>query len=158
MKHIIGIGEMAVSTSPHDTLVTFSLGSCVGVSFYDPVALVGGMVHCMLPLSKSNPEKAKAQPCLYTDTGILHLLESILKKGAVKKRLQTRVAGAARMIGGEDMFRTNERNYTVLRKILWKNNLLIHGESVGGSIPRTMTLYMHTGRVTVSNKRVESEL
>ena len=61
MVHTVGIAEMKVTDRPDDVLVTYSLGSCVGLSFYDPVAGVGGLVHCMLPLSRIDTAKAKAK-------------------------------------------------------------------------------------------------
>ncbi len=149
---------MKVSSSPEDTFITYSLGSCIGLTFYDPVVKVGGMVHCMLPLSKGNPEKARQQPCMYVDTGVTALLTAVLKKGAVKRRLVTKVAGAARMLEGDDHFRTHERNYTVLRKLLWKNGLLIDAERVGSNVPRTMILEIATGRCATVTNRIESEL
>ena len=54
----VDISDMKVSTNPEEILVTYSLGSCVGVVLYDPVVRVGGMIHCMLPLSRIDPEKA----------------------------------------------------------------------------------------------------
>ena len=45
---------------PDEVLVTYSLGSCIGLSLYDPVARVGGLLHAMLPLSSLDPVKAAA--------------------------------------------------------------------------------------------------
>ena len=157
MKHVVGIGEMTVSDSPGDIIVTHSLGSCVGLTLYDPIGRIGGMVHCMIPFSKSNEDKAKENPCMFTDTGVVALLERILHLGAEKKKLIAKVAGAAKMLDGNDHFNTAERNYTVLRKVLWKNNILIEAEQTGGNIPRTLTLYLDNGRTTVSTHRVETE-
>ncbi|PJA26451.1 MAG: chemotaxis protein CheD, partial [candidate division Zixibacteria bacterium CG_4_9_14_3_um_filter_46_8] len=55
---VVGISEMKISNSTEDILITYSLGSCIGVSMYDPVSKIGGMIHYMLPLSKISPEKA----------------------------------------------------------------------------------------------------
>ncbi len=55
MNYTIGISEMRVSNQPDDVLVTYSLGSCIGVTIYDPIVHVGGMIHCMLPNSKLDP-------------------------------------------------------------------------------------------------------
>jgi len=46
----------------------------------------------------------------------------------------------------------------VVRKILWKNNILISGEDVGGSKPRTMVLDMSTWRVTIRSGEKEYEI
>ena len=158
MLQVVGISEMFVSTSPSDQIVTYSLGSCIGVSIYDPVALVGGMVHCMLPLSKIDPAKAEAKPCMFTDTGVTTLLQTMFDKGATRRNMTVKVAGAASLLDQKGFFKIGERNYTVLRKILWKNNFLIESEDVKGTKSRTLTLYMNTGRTTIKSGGKEVEL
>ena len=79
---VVGIGEMIVSADPNEILVTYSLGSCIGVSVYDPEVGVGGLIHCMLPTSKLNPEKAASQPCMFTDKGVVALLHAVIGLGA----------------------------------------------------------------------------
>ncbi|MEM1355083.1 MAG: chemotaxis protein CheD [Planctomycetota bacterium] len=154
----IGMCEMAVSTDTEQTLVTYSLGSCVGVTLFDPEAGVGGMIHCMLPVSKTDPEKAKARPAMFTDTGFVELLNEVLAKGAQMSRLVVKVAGGGAPMDSAGRFKIGERNYAVLRKILWKNNLLIAGEDVGGTKPRTMRIQMTDGTVTVSSGGEVTEL
>ncbi|GMV90334.1 MAG: chemotaxis protein CheD [Candidatus Hydrogenedentes bacterium] len=158
MKKTVGISEMLVSRQAEDVLVTYSLGSCVGVAVYDPEIQVGGLIHCMLPLSRLDPERAKRTPEMFTDTGVPALLKAVLDLGASRKRLVVRVAGGAAPLSDNGVFKIGERNYTVLRKVLWKNDILIAGESVGGTVARTMTLYMDTGRTTVRTGGVEQEL
>ena len=153
MKHIVGVADMAVSNSPGDTLVTHSLGSCLGIVVYDPVAVVGGMLHAMLPTGNMNPEKATKNPCMFVDTGVVRLFEACYKLGGEKKRMILKVAGGAAckaaQAGSQDFFAIGSRNMTVLRKLLWKNGVMIKGAEVGGSVPRTLTLEMATGEVSV---------
>lgn len=144
---LIGIGEMKVSSDATEVLTAPNLGSCLGISIFDPVTKVGGMIHCLLPLSTKNPEKAKEQPGTYVDTGVPLLLEQVLKKGGQKKDLIICVAGGAAMNTTNDMFEIGQKNYTVLRKILWKNNLLIKKEDVGSNTPRSISLYCGSGEV-----------
>ncbi len=59
MKQIVGIAEMRISRDLDDVLVTYALGSCLGVAIYDPTSHVGGLLHVMLPLSTIDPAKAK---------------------------------------------------------------------------------------------------
>lgn len=158
MRHIIGIGEMQTSSDPLDLLITFSLGSCLGLTLFDPTTGVGGMIHCMLPLSKSDPERAKERPFMYTDTGVTALLKKVLELGARKKSIICKVAGCSRVLDKKGLFKIGDRNYTICRKLLWKNNILIANEEVGGSIPRTLSLYMEDGRTTVGTRGEEREL
>lgn len=154
----VDISGMKLSSSPGDVLVTYSLGSCVGLTLYDPVAGVGGMIHCMLPLSKIDPEKAKLKPYMFVDTGVASMLGEMYAKGAQRQNLIAKVAGAGSPLGKEETFRIGQRNYTILRKFLWKNNILIDSEDVGGSKARTLYLYMEDGRTTVKSEGKEVEL
>jgi len=156
--HTVDISDMKVSTNKEDILITYSLGSCVGLSLYDPVAVVGGLIHCMLPLSKIDPIKARANPYMFTDTGVQALLKAIFELGAKRENLITKVAGGARLLDSKNLFRIGERNYTVLRKVLWKNNILIDAEDVAGSKSRTVLLYMDTGKTTIKSGGKEVEL
>jgi len=155
---VAGIGEMIATTDPTATLVTYSLGSCIGVSIYDPEVNFGALIHCMLPSSKVEQEKAAINPHRYTDTGIVAMLQTAFDHGADRSRMQIRVAGGAAPMDACGRFKIGERNFATLRKVLWKNNLLLQGEDVGGTQPRTMTLYMPDGRVTVRKGREEAEL
>jgi chemotaxis protein CheD len=158
MTRTVGISDMQVSDRSTDVLVTHSLGSCVGLTLYDPVAGVGGMIHCMLPLSKIDPAKAQANPAMFTDTGVVALLEAVYRLGAERRNLLAKVAGASSLLDEKGLFKIGERNYTVLRKILWKNEILIRAEDVGGQKARTLTLYMDTGRTVVKSCGQEVEL
>lgn len=155
---IIGIAEMAVSNHVDDVLVTYSLGSCLGVAIYDPLLKLGGMIHCMLPLSKVDPEKAAERPAMFVDTGLPKLLTELFQRGMQRNRAVIKVAGAANVLDHQDLFKIGERNYTVLRKILWKNSMLIAGEDVGGHVSRTVRLEIATGRFVVRSSGKEVEL
>ncbi len=158
MLQTVSVSEMQISNTPTDVLVTYSLGSCAGLSLYDPVAEVGGLIHCMLPLSKIDREKAKINPQMFVDTGVPALLQKMCNLGAQRKRIVAKIAGCAQLLDEKRLFRIGERNYTVLRKVLWKNDILIAAEDVGGSIPRTMFLHMDTGVTILKIRGREVEL
>jgi len=155
---VLGISEVHVSKMPGDILITYSLGSCIGVTMYDPELKLGGMIHYMLPLSKISPEKAAAKPAMFADTGVPVLLKKMYKMGAAKDRLVVKVAGGSQLMDQNKVFNIGERNYTVLRKILWKNNILINSEDVGGNLSRTLRLDIDTGLTTVKSSRGVQEL
>ena len=158
MQKTVGISEMLLSGDTEDVLVTFSLGSCVALSLYDPAVKIGGVIHCMLPLSKTNPEKAAARPFMFTDTGVTAMLEGIFNMGARRRNLIAKVIGGASRVSAGDMFEIGKRNYTVLRKILWKNNILITAEDVGGLASRTVFLNIGTGQTFVKSDGTTEEL
>ena len=149
MNYIVRISEMKISSNDGDILITYSLGSCLGLSMWDPVAHVGGLIHCMLPLSTIDTAKAKANPCMFTDTGVSDLLKNLFEMGATRKNLVAKVAGCASLLDQKKFFKIGERNYAVLRKILFKNNILIEAEAIGGHVSRTMMLYIGSGITTI---------
>ena len=157
-KVVIGISEMEVSNKPEDVLITYSLGSCLGVAVYDPEIKVAGMIHCMLPLSKIDPNKAKNVPYMFVDTGIPILFKEMYSLGVVKERIIVKIAGCASLLDEKGLFKIGERNYTVFRKILWKNNILIKKKDIGESRSRTLSIEVATGRVIIKSGGEEVEL
>jgi chemotaxis protein CheD len=158
LTRIVGIAEMIVTTDPREILITYSLGSCIGVTVYDPQLKIGGLIHCMLPSSKLEESKAQAKPHMFVDTGMVDLLQTVMNLGADKKRLIVKVAGAASPMDACGRFKIGERNHTTLRKILWKNEIMLKGEDVGGTLPRTMSLYLGDGRTTIRSSGQEVNL
>lgn len=154
----VDISDMRVSNNPNEILVTYSLGSCVGLTLYDAVAGVGGLIHCMLPMAKIDPEKARVRPFMFVDTGVSQLMTTLFEMGAQRKNMVAKVAGAGSPLGREETFRIGQRNYTILRKLLWKNSILIDAEDIGGAKARTMYLYMADGLVTVKSEGKEVPL
>ena len=151
MLKIVGISEICISKEPGDVLVSYSLGSCIGLAAYDHQAKVGGMVHCMLPFSKIDPKKAALKPCMFTDSGVSLLLEELFKLGASKESLILKAAGAASLRDEQGLFKIGERNYVALRKTLWKSGMLIEAEDVQGVASRTLPLYMKDGKATIKS-------
>jgi chemotaxis protein CheD len=147
--HTVGVSDMKVSAKKGDVMITHALGSCLGVAVYDPVACVGGLLHVMLPLSTIDPEKADRNPFMFVDTGFPKLLIECFKKGAQKERLEIRVVGG--VDSHDNLFQIGKRNLIILRKLLWKNGLLVKSYDVGGSNSRTMSLEIGTGKVTIKS-------
>jgi len=145
LTQVVGISEMCTSGSAEDVIVTYSLGSCIGLTLYDPVERVGGLLHSMLPLAQVDPKRAAMHPCMFVDSGVSLMLQTLFDMGAKRKNLVACVAGAAHQLDRRDLFRIGERNYMVLRKLLWKNDILITAEDVGGEESRTMWLDMSSG-------------
>lgn len=158
MNYTIGISEMRISDQIDDILVTYSLGSCIGVTIYDPISHVGGMIHCMLPISKVDPQKARSFPCMFVDTGVPLLFSEAYRLGAQKNNIIVKVAGCSQILDDKGLFNIGERNYVTLRKLLWKNGILISSEDVGGTDSRTLYLEISTGKVLVKSRDKKEEL
>jgi len=89
---IIGMADVKVSGNPDETLITYALGSCLGIVLHDPIAKVAGLLHVMLPSSQIDDAKAKAQPAMFVDTGVPLLFRECYRVGARKERMTVTVA------------------------------------------------------------------
>ncbi len=145
MNIVVGVGDMKVSNDPDSVLVTYALGSCIGVGIYDPVVKVGGVLHYMLPDSDIDPVKASNNPFMFGNTGIPLLFKETYKLGASKNRLKVLVLGGSQILDQNGLFNIGKRNHTVLRKMFWKNNIIVDFEEVGGTVNRTLKLEVKTG-------------
>ena len=149
MKQIVGVADMKVSNNPQESVITYSLGSCIGLVVYDPAVKVGGMLHYMLPESCIDREKAAIRPLMFADTGIPMLFKTVYQLGAVKARIRIYVAGGAEILDQKGFFNIGKRNYMALKKMFFKNNVIIHKQDVGGNTNRTVRIEIGTGDIYV---------
>ncbi|MCA9272156.1 MAG: chemotaxis protein CheD [Phycisphaerales bacterium] len=150
--HVVGVADYAVLRGPTNEIITHALGSCIGVTIFDPTTHVGGMLHFMLPDSKINNDKASDSPAMFADTGIPLLFKHAYELGAKKENLIVCAAGGAEVLSDGGHFKIGSRNRTVLRKIFWKNNVLLSADDTGGNNSRTLHLSLADGTVTVRNR------
>jgi chemotaxis protein CheD len=160
MIYTVGVADMKISEDVSDMLITYALGSCLGITVYDFRMKRGGLLHCMMPDSALDQEKAEGNPYLYVDSGMRVMLDRFYKKGSLKKDLIIRVAGGAssKMPEGEDFFQIGRRNFVSFRQFLWNEGLMLKAHDVGGYGSRTVTLEVETGKMLVKSKGVLKEL
>ncbi len=158
MKIVVNISDARVSNHPDDEIITYSLGSCIGVAAYDPSGKVGGMLHYQLPSSRENAHAPQRNPYMFADTGMSKLLEEMERLGVQKKKLRIKIAGGAQMLNDAQMFSIGKRNYAAIRQILWKNGMFIDKEDVGGNAARTMSLSVADGAVMIRSQGEHREL
>ena len=147
----VGLGDLYTSTS--DDLVAYSLGSCVGVCLWDPVARVGAMAHVVLPSAPAGPV---ATPGKFGDSAVAALLAALKRAGAQKFRLQCKIAGGAAVLaigGGGSLPKIGDRNVEAVKAALAQANIRILGEQTGGNMGRTVRLEPSSGRVLVRTDR-----
>lgn len=145
----VGIADYKIARTP-GRLITLGLGSCVGVSLYDPVVKIGGLLHVMLP--DSTQFNSAARPAKFADLGIPLLVRELQKAGAADKRLQAKLVGGAQMFSGLDgmtALNIGQRNVEKSRSVLRELGIKILAEEVGGNRGRTMILDTADGRVTI---------
>jgi chemotaxis protein CheD len=149
MKQIVGVADMKVSNNTRESIITYSLGSCIGLVIYDPVVKVGGLLHYMLPESSIDKEKAALRPYMFADSGIPRLFKSAYQLGAAKQRMKIYVAGGAEILDQKGFFNIGKRNYMALKKMFFKNKVMINRQDVGGNVNRTVRIEIGTGDIYV---------
>jgi chemotaxis protein CheD len=146
---VIGMGDVAVSSSPKAVLTCIGLGSCIAVCAYDNVVKVGGMIHIVLPVHYSDKP---AEYSKFADTGVPLMLAKVIQNGGEKSRLIIKIAGGAQMTvapGLKDTFKTGEKNLFQIMAALEKINVSLAAADVGGTLGRTVKLHIATGKVLV---------
>jgi chemotaxis protein CheD len=155
---VVGISDCQTSKDRNATLVTYALGSCVGVGVFDPASSVGGLLHVLLPESSLDTEKAAKNPCMFADTGVVELLNRCLALGAAKSRLRVWLAGGSAVMDTRGVFNIGKRNQLAVRKALWKAGLLTLSEDLGGQGSRTVRLEVGTGTFWIRAAGADQEL
>jgi chemotaxis protein CheD len=141
---MIGIGEYRVGSFP---MMTIGLGSCIGLTMYDPNLRLGAMVHIMLPESGGRMDR----PGKYVDTAVPLLVKELVALGCKNRSIVAKIAGGACMF---EYFGTNlnigERNAVKVRLLLQDHNIQLAAEDVGGKVGRSVTfLPTNDGKVTI---------
>jgi chemotaxis protein CheD len=155
---VVGIADCQASKDRNSTLVTYALGSCVGIGVFDPAASVGGLLHVLLPESSLDAEKAAKNPSMFADTGVAYLLNRCQEMGASKARLRVWLAGGSAVMDTRGVFNIGKRNQLAVRKALWKAGLLTLNEDLGGQGSRTVRLELATGTFWVRAAGADQEL
>lgn len=145
----VGMADLAIASSPN-VLTTLGLGSCVGITLYDPVIKLGGLAHIMLPDStqiRNNSNLAK-----FADTGIEALIRKMVGNGAKGSRIVAKIAGGAHMFEFQHMdetLRIGARNVAAVTSLLQSYKIPILGSDTGSNYGRTIELYTNTGILVV---------
>lgn len=144
----IGIGDMKVLRQ-EGTLITYALGSCVGITLYDPVIKLGGLLHIMLPKA-ATPDQAKQTPFKFADSGVGEMLRKMAAFGGVKRRYICKIAGGAQMFQMTGpVGNIGERNIESVKEQLMAEHIQIQGEDLGKNYARTMLMDVSTGVVKI---------
>ena len=141
----VGMADYKVGRSP-STLISYGLGSCIGISLYDPQTKIGGLLHIMLP--DSTQARASDNPAKFADTGLPLMLNDVIGLGASRSRLVAKIAGGAQMFAfshATDIMRVGTRNAEAVKKILRDMGIRVIAEDTGGSYGRTVQIDLTNG-------------
>lgn len=148
---VIGISDLKVALPP-DTLITYALGSCVGICLLDPLTHVGGLSHIMLPTSSVSPTDKNVMK--FADTAVPELVRRMEARGANRSRIKAKIAGGAQMFdvshgGDNSTWQIGQRNVAAVQDILRKLNISILAKDVLENYGRTVSFDPASGIMTV---------
>ncbi len=153
---IVNIADMKTAKTG-SVIITYALGSCIGLTVFDPLAGIGALLHYMLPDSALDLRKAEQNPFMFADSGIERTINALQRMGCDLKRLVLKAAGGSNIMDPNGTFNIGKKNYLALKKTLWRYNLLLKGEDIGGAVSRNLMLNIGTGEVFVRYSGIKEE-
>ena len=129
----IGISEYKTGAAPA-TMVTYGLGSCLGIVLYDDGLKSGGMAHTLLP--EPRPGMDAERKSKFVTTAIQLMLEELVAMGCLKENLVAKLFGGANMFSGlhaPDKETIGQRNIRVAKETLASLEIPLVAEDTGGS-------------------------
>lgn len=143
-KITVGIADMKMAQGS-GMLITYALGSCIGICLYDQRIKLASLIHIMLPL---NMEPGRKNTMKYADTGIRETLRQMTGKGAQKSRITVKIAGGAKMfeVNGGSLGNIGQRNIESVHTILRQEGIRLTAEDVGGKVARTLLFDVASGQ------------
>lgn len=147
-RHAMKILPGEFYATKDDEVIVTVLGSCVSACIMDPIAMVGGMNHFMLPARKGNAHEDMFYAARYGAAAMEYLINNLLHLGADRDRL------VAKAFGGGKVMRNMEtdiggQNIEFVRMFLRRENIPLWSEDLGGELPRKVYFFPHTGQVIV---------
>lgn len=148
---IVGIAEGKTALTGQ-TLISYALGSCVGVCLYDEGKHLAGMAHIVLPSRLDAAKRDNAYK--FADEGIYALIKEMTCRGAQPSRLTAKIAGGAKMFKTQGKeWEIGQRNVEAVRATLKKEGIRIIGEDTGKNYGRTILFYADNGQLEVRTVR-----
>lgn len=146
-KLTVGIADMKIARK-EGMLITYALGSCIGICLYDPLMKLGALVHIMLPL---NMETGRKNPLKYADTGLRETIRQMEAQGARRVRMTAKIAGGAKMFEtqSKSLGDIGHRNIDSVHMVLKKEGIRLLAEDVGGKVARTLLFDVSTGQACI---------
>lgn len=152
-KHILGIGEYAITRSPQDALITYALGSCLAILIYCPQKHMAGMAHIALPERLSGGLKHQHKPAYFADEAVPLLLAPFeVQRGYRADKLQVHLIGGAVSRFEKDPFQVGQRNLEKVKALLRYHGLRYTAVDVGGHLSRTVEFDLGTTALVVKTQ------
>lgn len=149
-KITVGISDQK-AVKGTDELITYALGSCVGICIFDPATKVGGLAHILLPSSQLSQEN---NPMRFADTAIPMLVKKLESMGAFRTRMRAKIAGGAQMFvtaNNNSLSNIGQRNVVAVKAALAKERIPIIAEDTGKNYGRTQSFSPNDGIMHITS-------
>lgn len=148
----VGIGDFNFAGS-EDVLVTYALGSCVGICLYEKKRKIAALAHIMLPYCL-NREKGMLDKRKYADTCLDEVMRIMKLKGITSQNLTAKIAGGAQMFSSDNnIFCIGQRNIDAVKEYLFVHQITIIADETGGDFGRTLYFKAQTGEVEIRSAK-----
>ena len=134
METMVRMGELAISDTPGDVLVSLGLGSCIGLALVDKRAGVAGLAHIVLPETTGSPKPEAMNK--FADHAVPALVDGMVERGASRVFLQAALVGGASMFAGTGL-EVGQRNAEAVRELVAKRRVPVVAGSTMCASPAT---------------------
>lgn len=134
-------------TSDADVVLHTVLGSCISACIRDPVLGVGGMNHFLLPNAENIDLKAGGAEALalrYGNYAMELLINGLLKRGAVRNRLEIKLFGGGNVVKG--ITGIGHKNADFIEAYLAAESLAVSSHHLRGFAARKVHYSPNSGR------------
>lgn len=150
-SYVVGIAEGKVVQGDAE-LISYALGSCIGICLYDRDRRVAGLAHILLPSRDLAVERTN--PYKFADSGTEELVRAMILQGAARSALTAKLAGGARMFQvAEGQYCVGQRNLEAVRQVLRSLNIPILAQDVGADYGRSIYFSARTGLLRIKTIR-----
>lgn len=141
---MVRMGELTVSDTPGDVLVSIGLGSCIGLALLDAARPIAGLAHVMLPQSAPG----EATEGKFADLAVPALIDRLVERGARRAQLRAVLVGGAKMFSFTgNTLDVGARNDTATRDALRLAGISVAHTATGGDKGRTIRVDVEQGVV-----------
>lgn len=150
-QYVVGIADMKLCRA-EGILITYALGSCIGICLYDPMIRLAGLIHIMLPINQEAARGGNVNLFKYADTGIPETIRKMEAFGGVRSRMVSKIAGGAKMFdipGNGSLGNIGQRNAETVKQVLRNERIRLLKEDLGANYARTLAFDASTGIGTI---------
>ena len=141
---IVGMGQIA--TGHGVTRLRAVLGSCVGLTFYDPQHQVGALGHVVLPAAAIHD---RGLPGKFADRAVPEMLRVVEAMGACRENVEAKVTGGASMFGTPRPTPIGVANVNAVVAALQTHGIAVAAADINGNCGRRIVLDCHNGELSV---------